>query len=1021
MIQTFHPVGTLQREVLIAEALDPKTQGAYVIPLVLRWNGPFDKDKFISALHGVARSHEMLRATFPARQDFGEQAILDAESFELDVSWLDRQSSLDDVSLDAFWSTPFKADGSLLWRAAVTSIGDERTLTAFAFHHSIADGDSLHIFSQDLARLYQTSLRSLERPRYSVWLDAEQVWLRSEDGQQTLRAAGERWRAREQPQLGNKDHSGLLPTYRGFSTMLEIDPKQSEQLLKKAAREGCTVASLLIAAAVAAMCAWTGWSESSIAVPYANRSQRGADDLFGLTVNVLPLHFSCGGSDSTSDLALRAMDLIGEGYDFERVAVRDVLNAKVAPRSATNPLPFAVFQTEQVRSSDLLQSLNIATVTPNLSVSKFETSFKLLVDGTQLRGLSISCREDAWDRRAASDFAAVMKAALLWIVSGDSFEHFSEREDVRAHLRALPPQSTGPSYDQPDTTLVSLIQQHASESPGQPALHSASRTITREELLAHAGAVASGLVERHGIGPHIFGVELSRSTDAIVAMLGVLLSGSAYLPLNPRHPSKRNRRLAEALQVVDVLDDVSVPMLLNSQRLPLPSTRLSDLAYVLYTSGSTGEPKAVAIDHRALVRIFSQDGIRGYREAVRRLHISPYTFDASILEVWVTLAAGGTVIIPDENPDFIESVTQGVRDLGADTALFISPQFHLIVDLAPDLLASLDSIQVGGDTLSPQHALKALGLYAPDHQSMHLYGPTESAIMATAYRLDLVSDAVGKVPIGRPVGNTSAYVLDRWMRSVGVDEPGELFLAGPGLAWGYLGRSGVTAGVFVPNPFSSVPGDRMYATGDMARWRPDGELEFLGRRDSQVKVRGFRVELEEIEHALRSLAMVQDAAVALRADLGPQPILVAYVVAAADAEQTVRRELVNLLPDYMIPAHIVVMERLPLTVNGKLDRNALPAPPQPHDANTSLDNNPLPNVVQSIWERVLEIRDIPRSTKFFEAGGDSVSLLRVLEELRRQFPSIELELTDLFVYSSQMEQTEMIIARSRTSSKGSKI
>jgi len=239
---------------------------------------------------------------------------------------------------------------------------------------------------------------------------------------------------------------------------------------------------------------------------------------------------------------------------------------------------------------------------------------------------------------------------------------------------------------------------------------------------------------------------------------------------------------------------------------------------------------------------------------------------------------------------------------------------------------------------------------------------------------------VGKVPIGRPVGNTSAYVLDRWMRSVGVDEPGELFLAGPGLAWGYLGRSGVTAGVFVPNPFSSVPGDRMYATGDMARWRPDGELEFLGRRDSQVKVRGFRVELEEIEHALRSLAMVQDAAVALRADLGPQPILVAYVVAAADAEQTVRRELVNLLPDYMIPAHIVVMERLPLTVNGKLDRNALPAPPQPHDANWRGPEDA--RAIAQVFSEVLGKPDLGMGADFFQLGGNSFDAVRLATKLR---------------------------------------
>jgi hypothetical protein len=388
-----------------------------------------------------------------------------------------------------------------------------------------------------------------------------------------------------------------------------------------------------------------------------------------------------------------------------------------------------------------------------------------------------------------------------------------------------------------------------------------------------------------------------------------------------------------------------------------------------------------------------------------------------VLELWGTLGSGGCLALPGRRQDLFSQVEEGVDRLGADTALFISPQLRLLLDHRPGLLARLREVQVGGDTLAvgPGHRAAAL---LGEGRLMHLYGPTECTVVATASPITRSAPAPAVLPIGRPVTGTRAYVVDDALQPVPIGVPGQLFLAGWGLAWGYIGHPDVTAARFRPDPFAPAPGQRMYATGDRAQWRPDGQLELLGRVDHQVKVRGFRIELSEVGSAILAHPGVRDAVVVLRDDLPGGPALVGYAVAEAGVTPGAIKETARgRLPGYMVPDRLMLLDRLPLTDHGKLDRAGLP-PPTPEPASAAGPQDPIESTVHQLWQDVLETTvTIPLDQKFFEVGGNSISVVALFEQVMRAFPDSGVSMVDLFVYNTIHDLAARL--RATTSSPGS--
>jgi len=545
-------------------------------------------------------------------------------------------------------------------------------------------------------------------------------------------------------------------------------------------------------------------------------------------------------------------------------------------------------------------------------------------------------------------------------------------------------------------------------TPDSVAVVFENETLTYKELNERANRVAHMLMDR-GVGPEgIVGVCLERSLELVVSLLGVLKCGAAYLPLDSSYPAERLRSIVTqaepacvliTLQIASVLPKASVPLdslgiieLLAESSPENPSderTRPStptQACYVIYTSGSTGTPKGVVTSHTAIVnRLSWMQAAYGLKQDDRVLQKTPFTFDVSVWEFFWPLLEGATLVVarPEghKDPAYLAAV---ITEQAITTMHFVPSMLRSFLEyLGPTKLSGLRRVICSGEALTRD--LQAEFQRVLDAELHNLYGPTEAAVDVSSWDCSTDTD-LNVVPIGKPIQNIRLYVLDKTLEPIPAGVTGELWIAGVGLARGYLKRPALTAERFVADPYG-VPGSRMYRTGDLARWRRDGNLEFLGRTDDQVKIRGFRIELGEIEVALKQDVRIRDAVVVVREDQRGEKRLVAYIVAADQTVNTttIRQQLENKLPSYMIPGAFVFMEALPLTPSGKLDRKALKAPEFSRTSEYRLPQTPQEEILCSLFSEVLSVERVGLDDDFFELGGHSLMAMRLVSRIRSTF------------------------------------
>jgi len=582
--------------------------------------------------------------------------------------------------------------------------------------------------------------------------------------------------------------------------------------------------------------------------------------------------------------------------------------------------------------------------------------------------------------------------------------HADRLEDVLAFDAAWQPPMLAAWNDtavarRPLDTVHGLFRTVAATCPDAIALEGAQGRMSYRDLDERSDRIAAGLLQASVLPGTAVGMLLDRSLDAVVVMLGILKAGAAYLPLDRSYPAER---LAFALNDAEVsvvvapqdtqpLPDVSASwlsyeaLLATSAAPALPSVDGEALAYVMYTSGSTGTPKGVEIRHRSIIRLVRDVDYVSFGDSPRVLHAAPLGFDAATFEIWGALLNGGTCIVHEEHVPSGAGLSATIAGHDARIAWLTAALFNAIVDQDGTQLRGLEQLLTGGEALSVAHVCKAQSLL-PGTRLINGYGPTECTTFATTFGIPEKQDASARsIPIGRPIADTTLYVLNARGEPVPIGVIGELFIGGQGVARGYLKRPELTAARFVPNRFGSES-SHLYRTGDLVRWLPEGVIEFVGRADTQVKIRGFRIEIGEIEAALQSLPGVRSAAVLAREDQPGQKRLVAYFVAEDDAvtARSLRAQLAQRLPEYMVPVAYLRLDSLPVTTNGKLDRRALPAPGRrrPELADQYVPPaGELEQTLCALFSDVLEIDQVGRLDHFFDLGGNSLLAVRLMERI----------------------------------------
>lgn len=547
----------------------------------------------------------------------------------------------------------------------------------------------------------------------------------------------------------------------------------------------------------------------------------------------------------------------------------------------------------------------------------------------------------------------------------------------------------------PRQNIAELFEEEARRRPDAVALEFGAEQLSYDALNRRANRLAHYL-QRHGVAPDTpVGLCMERSVELIVTLLGILKAGGAYVALDPSYPKERLAMMLANANVALLLRDEEMRECAEIERQPDENPKsgagLDHLAYISYTSGSTGVPKGVAIPHRGVVRLVKGGGFARMDETETFLQMAPVGFDASTFEIWGALLNGGRlVIMPPETPS-LEALGAVLRTKGVTTLWLTAGLFHLMVDERIEDLRGVRQLLAGGDVLSPAHVRKAFETL-PDCQLINGYGPTENTTFTCCHSITRADLDGSAVPLGKPIANTTVHILDETMAPVPIGATGELYIGGDGLARGYWREPELTATKFV----ATNAGARLYKSGDLARWRADGSVEFIGRADHQVKISGYRIELGEIETALRRHEHVRDAVVLARESGDGRKDLVAYTIPSLPLP--LRAFLRQTLPEYLIPVDFIAMEAFPLTANGKIDRRALAACGQPHTSSSAPARTDLERVISRIWREVIgRPEEIGVEDNFFDLGGNS---LRVVEAHARLTRTLQrpLPLTALFQY-----------------------
>lgn len=1009
----------------------------YNVSTVFRLAGDLDMPALQRAVDALVERHESLRTVLVSagglvqrvRRPGSEQARCTVEALAVAP-----EEAL--ATAEATCRRPFDLEHGPLIRVAVVRATGV-SLLAVVLHHSVTDGWSGPVVIGDLAALYGEALTGepagldplpLQPADITMWergrLDATRrseliaFWRQRLTGMPRLDLAGD-WPRPAVPAFTATRHDATVPaaTVRGLRALCQ--------------KHHVTTYMALLAATAVALGRWARQDDVPLLAQVTQRPLPAAQSVVGLFVNGMVIRVGLDADPTFRDLLDRVCDEFLDALEHADLPFDEVVQALNPQREMSrNPLAQVAVGLEKADRPVDFAGVRATPVDMLLGTS---ADVDVMFEEDSADGLTVTVLADS--EIFAPPTAAALTGALVTVLTG-----LVEQPDRPVLDIGLAPPAAGaagePGAGYPYASVQELFEEQAARAPEEIAVHHPGGAVTYAGLNTQVNRAAWALRARGVTLESPVGLCMRRSLDRIVAMLAILKAGGCYVPMLADDPAERLRMMvADSGAGLVLVDDSSAAAFQWCDRAlpwadlaetaparednPGPLADGASLAHVIYTSGSTGRPNAVAVAQHSLARLVRNALYHDFGPTDVCLHLSPLTFDASLGELWGPLLNGGAVAVVPESAGrlgILDQLRAGMQAYPVTMAEFISPQLGLVVEHAPDLLAGLRTVLVGGDVLAPEMADRARALLRDDAKLLHMYGPTESTLFATYHVVGAEPAPYGRLPIGRPIGNTTAYVVDEGGNLLPPCAPGELLLGGAGLARGYTGQAALTARRFVPDPFSGSPGARLYRTGDLVRRLPDGQIEFLGRIDHQVKVRGYRIEADEVAAALRSHPQVTDAAVIVRTDLSGGPDLVAYVVpgeAGPPSDEHLRAHLQGILPQYMMPAAFACLAHLPLTRHGKVDRAALPAVTRAA-APAEAPRTGTEREIAALWRSLLGAGDLDRTQTFFDSGGNSLLLIQLAEAITAHFPECGLTIGDLFEHTTISRLAEVLDERRQT-------
>ncbi len=1041
-----YPLSDGQRRLWIMSQYEEGAAG-YNMPSKVYLEGSYSTESITEAMKAVVERHEILRTVFRMDEEgMVRQWVLPAASFSFEIDYQDfrehaNTSHLVSTYLEADSYNSFDLENGPLFRAALLQISDDAYVFYYNMHHIISDGWSMNILARDILAFYeaQKTKTTPELPELHIQYKDFTVWQRSYLEEDRIKEHRNYWHEKLSGNLPVLDFPSAkfrpaTKTFTGKSLGTHLSVTTTKRLKKFSQEQGGSMFMGLLAAWNVLCFRYTSENDIIIGSPVAGRDHADLEDQIGFYVNTLALRNQVDGKESFTEFFQRVKTTTLEAYThqeypFDKV-VEDLDLTYEKGRSPVYDVSLTYHNTYDKHAFDKEEYIENETITDlgpltckidlELHFRETENAFHFMVN------YNTDVYEQAMIEKLMLHFRDLLHQLLNTPqLPLEEVEFISEKEKYQILFEFNDVKTPYPE----NKTLVQLFTEQAVKHPGAIALVFENTQLTYQEVDEISSKLARYLQEQYHIEPGDYvGILLNRSEWSVLSILAVLKTGAAYVPLDPELPNTRKKYIvndtelrlliSETEYMFELGDfyegtifavDVEQSFLECEPTIHTVNTDPQSVAYVMYTSGSTGNPKGVVITQKPIIRLVKNTNYIKIDQEDAILGLSNFSFDGSTFDVFMPLLNGATLVISSKDVFLdLDKLEALITEQNISAFFLTTVFFNTITEARLNSLQNLKYILFGGELVSVKHVREFKEQY-PKVRLHHVYGPTENTTFSTYYPIETVPENTITIPIGRPVANSTAYILDANDKIVPVGITGEICLGGDGLSEGYLKQDDLTSEKFVENPY--IKGAYFYRTGDLGKWMPDGSIVFMGRKDHQVKVRGHRIELGEIENALFNLESIEKAVVTVREATAGEKELVAYFMSPGEISVTnINNALKERLPQYMLPAYYVQVNEFPVTSNGKIDKKRLPDPAESNltqSGNYIAPRNTSEEKLAGIWAEILQKERISINDDFFDLGGHSLKVTRLISQIHKEF-QVKIELKELFITTTLEGQAQLI-------------